>query len=153
MFNLETAITEWRRQMVAAGIKTPVPLEELESHLRDDIEQQMGSGVTDQQAFEAAVGRIGQADALDGEFKKADGTKCSARSCWQLAWIGSFGPVVTVLLNLAGLFVFHRSSSVVFSHKWWSAWIPSYAVWMIFTLSGFAISCNNWRLRRSLQSR
>ena len=32
MFDLEQAIADWRRQMLAAGIKTPVPLEELKSH-------------------------------------------------------------------------------------------------------------------------
>ena len=37
MFDLEQSIAEWRRQMLAAGIKTPVPLEELEIHLREDI--------------------------------------------------------------------------------------------------------------------
>jgi len=31
MFNLEQSIADWRRQMIAGGIKTPVPLEELES--------------------------------------------------------------------------------------------------------------------------
>ena len=41
MFNLEQSIADWRRQMLAAGIKMPVPLEELESHLREDIAQQM----------------------------------------------------------------------------------------------------------------
>lgn len=74
MFNLDTAITEWRRQMLAAGIKTPVPLEELESHLRDDIEQQVQSGLTAQQAFEIAVRRIGQAQSLKIEFKKVANT-------------------------------------------------------------------------------
>jgi len=37
MFNLDEAISEWRKQMLAAGIKTPVPLEELETHLRDNV--------------------------------------------------------------------------------------------------------------------
>lgn len=46
MFNLDNAISEWRREMLAAGIKTPVPLEELESHLRDEIEQQTKSGLS-----------------------------------------------------------------------------------------------------------
>ena len=40
MFDLEQSIADWRRQMLAAGIKTPVPLEELESHLREEIERQ-----------------------------------------------------------------------------------------------------------------
>lgn len=70
MFNPEQAIAEWRKQMLAAGIKTPVPLEELESHLREDAERQMSSGLGAQQAFEIAIKRIGQADALKSEFKK-----------------------------------------------------------------------------------
>ena len=37
MFNLEQAIAEWRQQMLATGIQTPVPLEELEIHLREEI--------------------------------------------------------------------------------------------------------------------
>lgn len=37
MFDLEQSIAEWRRQMLAAGIKTPVPLEDLEIHLREWI--------------------------------------------------------------------------------------------------------------------
>jgi hypothetical protein len=38
--------------MLAAGIRTPVPLDELENHLREDVEQQMRSGLSAQQAFE-----------------------------------------------------------------------------------------------------
>jgi hypothetical protein len=75
MVNLDQAIAEWRRQMLADGVKTPVPLDELESHLRDDIEEQLRSGVDALQAFEAAVARVGQARALKAEFEKAGGTK------------------------------------------------------------------------------
>jgi hypothetical protein len=74
MFDLERSIAEWRKQMLAAGIKTPVPLEELESHLRDDVEQQVQSGLSEHQAFETAVERIGQASSLTVEFKKVNGT-------------------------------------------------------------------------------
>jgi hypothetical protein len=75
MFNLDHAIAEWRRQMLAAGIKTPVPLNELENHLRDDVEQQMRSGSSAQQAFQAAVQGIGQAAVLECEFDKVGGMK------------------------------------------------------------------------------
>jgi hypothetical protein len=70
MFNLEKAIAEWRRRMIAAGIKTPVPLEELENHLRDDVERQMRLGLGAQPAFGIAVKTIGQALELKREFKK-----------------------------------------------------------------------------------
>ena len=70
MFDLERSIAEWRRQMLAAGIKTPVPLEELEIHLREDIARQMQSGLSAPQAFGSAAERIGQAPELKREFKK-----------------------------------------------------------------------------------
>jgi hypothetical protein len=148
MFDLEQSIAEWRRQMLATGIKTPVPLEELESHLRDDVAQQMRAGANAQQAFEAAVQRIGHANDLKSEFKKTGGTKCNARLWWQLVWIGSFGLVVTVILNLLGLFVFHRSSSVFFSDEWWAAWSTSCVLWTSFTVIGIAMGFANWRLQR-----
>src|ERR1017187_3725820 len=70
MFNLEKSIADWRRQMMAAGRKTPVPLAELEIHVREDIAQQMQSGLSAPQAFEIAVKTIGQAPELKREFKK-----------------------------------------------------------------------------------
>jgi leader peptidase (prepilin peptidase)/N-methyltransferase len=70
MFNLDEAIADWRRQMLAAGINTPVPMDELESHLRDDVEQQTKLGLGAQKAFESAVQRIGRAGALKREFTK-----------------------------------------------------------------------------------
>src|SRR5579864_2391211 len=75
MFNLETAIAEWRRQMIAAGVKTPVPLEELESHLREEIEQRIRSGATAEQAFALAANRIGCGDKLKAEFGKVEDAK------------------------------------------------------------------------------
>jgi hypothetical protein len=142
MFNLDQAIAEWRRQMLAAGIKTPVPLEELESHLRDDIDQQMTSGLSEQQAFESAMQRIGHADALKSEFRKTCGTKRNVM--FALLWYGSTGSVLTMILNLLGLFVFHRSSSVFFSHQWWPDWFPNYVV----SLSFLIIGLTNYRRQR-----
>ena len=72
MFDLEKSISDWRRQMLAAGIQTPVPLEELESHLREDVERQMRSGLSGRQAFESAVQQIGRAGALKNEFQKTN---------------------------------------------------------------------------------
>ena len=94
MFDLEQSIADWRKQMLAAGIKTPVPLEELESHLRDDVEQQIQSGLDAQQAFENSVQRIGHAYKLKSEFRKTCGANGNA---W--LWFGSFGLVGTPILN------------------------------------------------------
>jgi lysylphosphatidylglycerol synthetase-like protein (DUF2156 family) len=74
MFNLEQAIADWRQQMLAAGIKAPTPLEELEGHLREDIERQLKSGLGEQKAFEISASRIGQPEILGSEFKTSEGT-------------------------------------------------------------------------------
>lgn len=93
MFDLDQAIIEWRRQMLSAGIKTPVPLEELESHLRDDIEQQMQSGLDAQRVFEGAVLRIGRAGTIKSEFAKVDETMeaLQQKVVWALIGIGFLG--------------------------------------------------------------
>ena len=77
MFDLDHAIASWRRQMQAAGIKSPEVLDELESHLRDDMEQQVCSGSSAPQAFENAVQRIGRAAVLECEFDKVGGAKAA----------------------------------------------------------------------------
>jgi len=70
MFNLEQSISAWRKEMLAGGVQSPVPLDELESHLRDDIARQMQSGLDPASAFAAAVRQIGSAGSLKTEFKK-----------------------------------------------------------------------------------
>ena len=73
MFNLEHSIAEWRQQMLTAGLQTPVTLEELESHLRDEIGQLVKSGVNETEAFNSAVQNIGQTGELKTEFARAGG--------------------------------------------------------------------------------
>jgi hypothetical protein len=79
MFKLESAIGSWRQQMLAAGIQMPVPLEELEIHLREEIEQQAKSGSDEQTAFAAAVQKIGLGCTLRNEFQKIEPARGSRR--------------------------------------------------------------------------
>jgi hypothetical protein len=80
MFELDRAIAEWRRQMAGEGIKSPALLDELESHLQDDVERQVQSGTSAKEAFHAAVNRLGQPRALTNEFSKVGETnEASAR--------------------------------------------------------------------------
>ena len=56
--------------MIAGGVKSPEILNELESHLREDIEQRMCSGLTAKQAFELAMRQMGSVEILNAEFAK-----------------------------------------------------------------------------------
>src|ERR1700748_2247263 len=70
MFDLNQSIREWRQQMMAGGIKAPVPMEELESHLRDDIERRIQSGMASDRAFQMSVQQLGEACSLKTEFER-----------------------------------------------------------------------------------
>ena len=86
MLKLETLIANWRQQMLAAGINTPAPMNELEIHLREDVERQLKSGINEQQAFETAMVQIGQVELLKMEFKKNDAENWNRPLAWA-AWV------------------------------------------------------------------
>lgn len=71
-FDPATAIEQWRRQMRAGGIKCSRMLDELEMHLREEVERQRSSGLGEQRAFERAFQRLGDAGCLAAEFNKVD---------------------------------------------------------------------------------
>jgi hypothetical protein len=73
MFDLERAISEWRGQLASKGLNSPDVLDELESHLREDAQQHVRLGSSQEQAFNAAVQRFGAREALKNEFKKISG--------------------------------------------------------------------------------
>jgi len=104
MFDLEQSIADWRRQMLAAGIKSPVPLEELETHLREEIERQMKSRLDGQKAFNFAVQQIGKADVMKNEFEKADGTK--ELRAWKQIQIIFFAGLGVISLFIAAIIIF-----------------------------------------------
>jgi hypothetical protein len=149
MFTIDQAISEWRRQMLAAGIKTPVPLEELEIHLREEIERQMTSGTDPQQAFENSVQQMGHADELKGEFKKLGGSE-SLLSPWSLFWTGVLGLVMNPILSWITRFVSHGSGLDSLSHPSWAVWLPNYVTFTTFTISGLAIGFARWHTKWTL---
>src|SRR6184192_3506702 len=70
MFDLEQAISDWREQMLVAGIPTPA-LDELEGHLREDIRQRTQTGTAGEVAFSSAFEQLGSIKALKIEFARS----------------------------------------------------------------------------------
>jgi Cytochrome C assembly protein len=70
MFDLNRAISEWRESMASRGIKSGEALDELESHLRDLVEEKLQAGFEGQEAFKVAVEQLGTSADLAAEFKK-----------------------------------------------------------------------------------
>jgi hypothetical protein len=98
MFDLEASILQWKRDMRAAGITATLILDELEDHLRDEIENLTNQGESLAGAFSSATRSIGPADLLLSEFAKfrepLDFQKLKESRNWFLALLG---------LSVAGL--------------------------------------------------
>ena len=70
MFDLENRITEWKDHLRRKGPLNDRDLEELESHLREEIDSLSRSDLTEEESFLVALKRIGRADALSREYAK-----------------------------------------------------------------------------------
>ncbi len=93
MFELEKAIIDWRKRMEASPSLEPGQIAELESHLRDKIDDLTARGRTAEQAFEEAVRTLGETGLIGSQFFKVYTPRRSGRPSWQaprfvpaLAW-------------------------------------------------------------------
>ena len=73
MFDLNEAVTSWRRRMLESGVRERIVLDELEAHLRDEIEQLGSEGLGPADAFAEAERRMGDSQTLNEEFAKNRG--------------------------------------------------------------------------------
>jgi hypothetical protein len=98
MFDREHFISEWRREMLAKGIGSPVPLEELEEHLREEIERRIECGVDEREAFNLTVQQFGRPETIETEFEKIGASPMKER-VKRIIIIGN--GIVGVLIGLA----------------------------------------------------
>jgi hypothetical protein len=72
MHNLEKLIAEWRQAMMAAPDVGNESLDELESHLRENVDHLVRSGMTEPEAFQRSVAQLGPAPSIAAEFQKLE---------------------------------------------------------------------------------
>jgi hypothetical protein len=97
MFDLEEQISDWRKQMLEAGIKTCRPLDELENHLREEIGNLMTAGHPAMEAFHIAAARVGTPGRVVAEFRKTGAL--SSPAIISLVWFGVAAVFLVVLLG------------------------------------------------------
>jgi len=107
MFNLTESITHWRQTLAANGTYRPQDLDELESHLCEEIDRLVPTGLSQEEAFFIAVRRLGDTQALTCEFAKIDpGAFWRDRVFWMAAGVLSYlliGAVSQLISSLGGL--------------------------------------------------
>ena len=72
MFDLEAAVSQWRRQVESKWTGDQSALAELEDHLREEIAALAQSGHADEEAWREATSRLGDPVAIGHEFSKID---------------------------------------------------------------------------------
>ena len=70
MFDLETAIADWKQSLIAHEVLSEDNIAELESHLRECVSSLESTGLVVEEAFFLAQRRIGQPSELKVEFAK-----------------------------------------------------------------------------------
>lgn len=70
MFNLETAIAAWRRSLEFRRVFLDDDLEELESHVRAQVEGLVREGLTEEAAFRQTIREMGDYFTAEGEYRK-----------------------------------------------------------------------------------
>ena len=150
MFNLEEKITDWRKQMLATGIQAPVPLEELENHLREEIERQITIGLNGQKAFEAAIQKIGKGNLLNNEFEKVRGVE-EIRD-WKTEQFLFVGSLSVISLFIAGLLVFKIGSLKEITSAQQMSGLLALAVMVLLAIGG-RLSCGFFPVFRSKRTR
>jgi putative ABC transport system permease protein len=106
MFELEKAIASWRKRMEADPALEPGQIAEVESHLRDKVDDLTARGRTHEQAFEEAVRALGETGLIGSQFFKATTPRRSGRPSWQAP---RFVPALTWNYFRTALRVFRRN--------------------------------------------
>lgn len=113
MPELEENIAQWRKRMAAGGVKTTTVLDELESHLREEIQTRILVGDSETVAFETAAARIGSAGALRTEFNKISGAVSLLVLVTSSIWIGA---VVLILAIFSSRVVSGKLGLLISTH-------------------------------------
>ncbi len=106
MFDLNDEIQDWRKQLSGTGACYAKDVEELEAHLRDEIEHLTATGLTSEEGFLVARYRLGEAEALGREYSKVNPWAVwRFRFFWMAAGLLAMNllGIISNLLNLLGV--------------------------------------------------
>ena len=78
MFDLNQSINDWQNSLKTEGAADPQDLNELESHLREEIENLIKIGLSEEESFLIASRRLGDTKSLGEEY-----TKVNLAAAWQ----------------------------------------------------------------------
>ncbi len=98
MFDLETAIADWKKSLTAREAFSTDDIAELESHLRDQVSSLISVVLSEEEVFHIAQRRVGQPSELNAEFAKEP---TSSRWIYRGKWM-CIGILALLFVRFAG---------------------------------------------------
>lgn len=114
--------------MAAGGIKEAAVLDELESHLREEIERQMRAGASEERSFAIAAQKIGPANTLKTEFLKNGFASLLEKL------------MIAIAVLFAAFGIFLTSVTLIFCYSGWGERLVGFAALAIILLAIFGWS-------------
>lgn len=99
MFDLNEEITNWRITLAESEKCSRPDIDELETHLREEIDHLTPAGLSQQEAFVIAKGRLGDTTSLENEFAKVNGGYILAN---RLFWMAAGAFAYMAAFRVAG---------------------------------------------------
>ncbi len=103
MSDVEQQIEQWRKALGTSDAFGTSDLDELESHLREEMERLTPLGLSQTEAFLVARHRLGATEALEAEYAKVNTDR---RALLRLSWMAA-GVLVYILAGYVALAVSH----------------------------------------------
>ncbi len=103
MSDVERQIEQWRHALRTSAAFGASDIDELESHLREEMERLRPLGLSETEAFLVAHHRLGAAEALETEYEKVNTDR---RSLLRLSWMAA-GVLVYFLAGYLAVGVSH----------------------------------------------
>lgn len=123
MFQLSEAVKHWRAWMAYDGTVCASDLDELESHLRDDIDQLVNLGLSEEEGYLVAAHRLGTPPELAAEYGKVNTElRWARRLLWMLA---GYVAVVLTLRTAGSLGQWFSAGFMI------SGWTDSPLLWLL----------------------
>ena len=138
MRDIEQRIADWRREMSKTSPSRRGLVDEMEEHLREEIERSISAGVPADKAFDAAASKLGEPSAVAAEF-----TKLAASPGWLPVKIARIGVLaVAALLLCAVLFLAQEKGILIAAH----VFLVGLGYLIMFIIGGLGICyiCARW---------
>jgi len=157
MFSLDEAVAKWRAGLSQSDALREEDATELEAHLREQVQELVRVGLTEEEAFGVALSRLGDTERVTAEFAKVNPDIAWRSSVWWMAVgvlsyvvIGRLAAYLQSIGTLVGYSLEWERTSLVMVSLGTKFAVWSGVVWFCFRACAGKAPAEKWLRRRSV---